>query len=154
MSDVLAKINEEARAIGEKIAAAITFDDDGDATLPETFEKELYPEDLPVETVKRVQTLGANVATGLALGLGTASLKHMAANDKVDRTTASVVFGNDIIRAAVDREIKVRVPGSNEEKLKRGNVSVKLESGAVAKRGDLKRAISHIADSFAAHFDK
>ncbi len=159
MSEALAKVNQAAQAVAANIQAAITFDDDGAGVLPETFVADNLAlasgsEELSIETVKLVQTTSSNLAVGLALGLGNASLDLMSKNKNLDRTNAALEFGNDLIRASVDREMTVRVPGTNEEKKKYGNTSVKLESGAVAKRGELKRVLTHVSDNFAAAFAK
>ena len=159
MSETLAKVNDTIKGLAAEIEKAISFDDDGAATLPETFVKDNLAlasgdEELTVEAVKKVQNTEATFATALALGLGNSSLTLMASNKSIDRTTATVEFGNDLLRASVDREITVRIPGGNEEKTKYGNTSVKLESGAVAKRGELKRVITHIGENFASQFNK
>ncbi|MNB58721.1 hypothetical protein D3C87_676160 [compost metagenome] len=159
MSDALNKVSQSIKDLGAAYEAAITFDDDGAAVVPETFVKDNLAlasgsEELAMETVKLVQQTEAVFAGGLALGLGNAGLKRMEANKDVERVTSSLDFGNNTIRASVDRKIMVRAPGSSEEKPKYGNVSVKLDSGAAAKRGDLKRIVTHVSDSFAAAFNK
>lgn len=154
MSDALNKVSQSIKDLGVKIEDAITFDDDGAATLPETFVKDNLPADLSLETVKLVQDQEATFAGALALGLGNAAKVHMTAQAGCDRVTGSIDYGNNTIRASVDRKIMVRAPGSSEEKPKFGNVSLKLDSGAAAKRGDLKRIVTHVSESFAAQFNK
>jgi len=154
MSDALNKVAQSIKDLGVKIQDSISYDDDGAATLPETFVKDNLPEGLSLETIKAVQDTEATFAGALALGLGNSALVHMEAKPDVERVTGSIDYGNNTIRASVDRKIMVRAPGSTEEKPKFGNVSVKLDSGAAAKRGDLKRVVTHVSDSFAAAFNK
>lgn len=159
MSEALNKVSQSIKDLGLAFEAAITYDDDNAAVVPETFVKDNLAlasgsEELTLETVKLVQSTESNFAGGLALGLGNSAKARMEANKDVERVTSSLEFGNNTIRASVDKKIMVRAPGSSEEKPKFGNVSVKLDSGAAAKRGDLKRIVTHVSDSFAAAFNK
>ncbi|MNY11818.1 hypothetical protein D3C86_1448660 [compost metagenome] len=109
---------------------------------------------MTIEQVKLIQNTEATFTCALALGLGNSSLELMSKNKSIDRTTASVEFGNDMLRASVDREMTIRVPTTSEERIKYGHTSVKLESGAAAKRGELKHVIVHVGENFAAKFGK
>lgn len=159
MSEALNKVDEKIKLIGAQIEAALSFDDDGAAVIPETFVKDNLAvasgnSELTLETVRLVQDTEATFVGGLALGLGNASLGVMKKNKDVVRATASLEFGADVIRAAVDRVQMVRVPTTGEEKEKFGSMSVKLDSGANAKRGDLKRVQTAISENFTAAFNK
>jgi hypothetical protein len=154
MSEALNKVSEQIKSLAAKVESNISFDDDGAAVLPETFVKDNLPEGVTIEGIKQVQDTEANFAGALALGLGNATHGLMKEKADLNRTSASLDFGNNTIRASVDRKVMVRAPGSTEEKAKYGNVSVKLDSGAAAKRGDLKRVLTHVTESFAASFDK
>ncbi|MNE51696.1 hypothetical protein D3C80_1463340 [compost metagenome] len=159
MSEVLNKVSQSMKAVAAQLEAAVSFDDDGAAVIPETFVKDNLAlasgsEELNLDTVKLVQDTEATFAGGFALGLGNAGLAHMQKKTDLERVTGSLDFGSNTIRASVDRKIMVRAPGSTEEKAKYGNVSVKLDSGAAAKRGDLKRVVTHVNDAFTAAFDK
>jgi hypothetical protein len=159
MSEALNKVDEKIKLVGAAVEAALSFDDDGAAVIPETFVKDNLAlasgnEELTLETVRLVQDTEATFAGGLALGLGNAALPAMKKNADMARATASLEFGADVIRAAVDRVQMVRVPTTGEEKEKFGSVSVKLDSGANAKRGDLKRVLTYVSESFATSFAK
>ncbi|MCY1288184.1 hypothetical protein D9M68_20430 [compost metagenome] len=159
MSEALNKVDEKIKLVGAAVEAALSFDDDGAAVIPETFVKDNLAiasgnEELTLETVRLVQNTEATFAGGLALGLGNAALPAMKKNTDMARATASLEFGADVIRAAVDRVQMVRVPTTGEEKEKFGSVSVKLDSGANAKRGDLKRVLNFVGDNFAEAFAK
>jgi len=152
MSDALNKINQRIKDLATKVEESISFDDDGAATLPETFLADNLIEGVDLDTVKRVQDEEANFAAGLALGLGNATLPLMQKKKDLERTSAHLGFGHNTIKASIDRKIMTRAPGSTEEKEKWGNVAVKLESGATAKRGDLKRVNLGIAENYASTF--
>ncbi len=154
MSDILNKVHQRSKDIAAKVEASLTFDDDGAGVLPETFVKDNLAEGLTIEAVEAVQSEEAYFATGLALGLGNASAKLMGENKGIDRTSASLGFGANTIKASVDRKIMTRAPGSTEEKPKFGNLGVKLESGSAAKRGDLKRVATAINENFTGLFGK
>lgn len=154
MSEALNKVSEQIKNLAAKVEEAISFDDDGAAVLPETFVKDNLGEDLDLDTVKRVQNTEATFAGALALGLGNASHTLMKDKADIERTSLSMEFGSNTIRASVDRKVMVRAPGATEEKPKYGNVSVRLDSGAAAKRGDLKRVLTHVNETFAASFSK
>lgn len=159
MSTTLAKVNKATLDFAAKVQEAITFDDDGDSTLPETLAAdnlELVTGDaeMTMDHIVKAQNATAAISGGLLLGLGNASVDVMKKNTNVNRTTAHVEFGNDIIRAAVDREIEVRIPQTGETKKKLGNGSIRLESGAVAKRGDIKKVLTHINENFTANLGK
>jgi len=157
MSDALNKVSQSIKDLGLAIQTAITYDDDGAGVLPETFVKDNLAlasgsEDLTLETVNLVHNTESNLAAGLALGLGKSTEELMKTKPEVERTSASLTFGSNVIKASVDRKVMVRAPGATEEKPKYGNVSVKLDSGAAAKRGDLKKVITSINETFAASF--
>jgi hypothetical protein len=154
MSEALNKVSDEIKKLGQIVEASLTYDDDGAAVLPETFVKDNLEEGLDLDLIKRVQNTEATFAGALALGLGNSSRQRMQDKPDLERTSVSLDFGNNTIRASVDRKVMVRAPGATEERAKYGNVSVKLDSGAAAKRGDLKRVITHVNDTFAAAFDK
>lgn len=159
MSEALNKVNEKIKSLAAAFETAISFDDDGAAVVPETFVKDHLAmasgsEELTMETVQLVQDTEANFVSGAVLGLGNASLPHMKKHKDLARTTATLQFGSNQIRAAVDRTLMVRAPGASEEKAKAGVATAKLDSGASAKRGDLKRVITHIHDSFTAGLGK
>lgn len=148
MSEILNKIDQETKALGEKMAAAMTYDDDGDAVLPEAFTKENLDEDLTIETVTAVQRCEQRFGSALVLALGSTALPKMKENKELDRVTGSVEFGLDVLRASVDRSVITRNPQTGEEKAKLGHVSLKIECGAVAKKGDIKRCMAHIHELF------
>lgn len=150
MSDVLSKINPRARELAEKIEAAITLDDDGASVLPETFVSDNLPEELNLDVIRKVQDEEAAFGAGLLLGLGNKSMSAMEADKNLTRTTATLAFGNNNLKAAVDRATQVRNPQTGEERTKFGSGQLKLESGASAKRGDLKKVIQHITESYTA----
>ncbi len=159
MSDILNKVSQAAKDLAVKIQDAIAYDDDGSATLPETFTADNLTaatgdEAITMETVKAVQNGEATFATALALGLGNSAQVHMTTKPEVERVSTTLAYGNNNIRASVDRKVMVRAPGSSEEKPKFGNVSLKLDSGAAAKRGDLKRVVTHVNEAFTAAFNK
>lgn len=148
MSDTLSKLNQRNKDLAAKAEESHSFDDDGRLVLPETFVQDNLPEDMTVDLIRRVQDEEASFATGISLALGNLSLGHMQTNPDLNRTTVSLGFGYNTIRASVDREIMTRAPGSTEEKKKMGNLTVKLESGASTKRGDLKRVRDGISENF------
>lgn len=155
MSEALNKVDARVKALEVKVVEAISFDDDNAAVLPETFDKDNLAiasgtEDLSIEQVKLVQETAGVFASALALGLGNASLPVMKKNADVQRTTASLSYGHDVVRVSVDRQQTVRNPTTGEEKQKFGATSVKLDSGAAAKKGDLKRVLTAITDNFTA----
>ncbi|QTH80303.1 hypothetical protein PA10_00103 [Pseudomonas phage pPa_SNUABM_DT01] len=159
MSEVLNKVSQAMKDVAAQFESAVGFDDDGAAVLPETWVKDNLAlasgsEELSLETVNLVQNTEATFAGGIALGLGNSGLKRMQEKADLERVSASVDFGSNTIRASVDRQIMVRAPGSTEEKPKHGNVSVKLDSGAAAKKGDLKRVVTHVNEAFTAAFSK
>lgn len=154
MSDALNKVSDRIKNLAAAVEKAIEFDDDGAATLPETWVEENLSEALTMEQVKAVQSEESNMVGALALGLGNATQKQMGAKKDLDRTSLSTTFGHNVIKTAVDRRVVNRIPSTGEEKAVFGNVTVKLESGAAAKRGDLKRIRSIVADNFAAEFAK
>ncbi len=159
MSEALNKVSEQIKNLAAKVEEAISFDDDGAAVLPETFVKDNLAlasgsEELTLDTVKLVQNTEATIAGATALGLGNATHNRMKEKPDLERTSLSVEFGSNTIRASVDRKVMVRAPGATEEKPKYGNVSVRLDSGAAAKRGDLKRVLTHVTETFAASFAK
>jgi hypothetical protein len=159
MSDALNKVDEKIKLIGAAVKAAISFDDDNAAVIPETFVKDNLAlasgnEELTLDTVRLVQNTEATFAAGLAMGLGDAGLPAMKKNADMARATAQLEYGTNVIRAAVDRVQMVRVPTTGEEKEKFGAVSIKLDSGANAKRGDLKRVLNYVSENFATAFAK
>jgi len=154
MSDALNKVSERIKTLALKVEEAITFDDDGAAVLPESFVKDNLVEGVTIESIKAGQDEEASFASALALGLGTATHVLMKEKNDLERTTATLDFGNNTIRAAVDRKVMVRAPGATEERAKYGNTTVRLDSGATAKRGDLKRILSHTTEMYAQSFDK
>lgn len=154
MSDALNKVNDKVKAVAALVEGAIALDDDGASVLPETFVKDNLAvitgsEEASMEGLKMYQVGESNLAAGLVLGLSNVTLPAMKANKDLARTTASVEYGDNVIRAAIDRSQTIRIPQTGEEKLKFGATSVKLDSGASAKRGDLKRVLSHIGEAFA-----
>lgn len=154
MSEALAKVADRVKTLAKQVQADITFDDDGAATLPETWVKDNLSEGLTLEAVKQVQDEEAAFVSALALGLGEATQPLMEKNKGIARTSLTTAFGANIIKTAVDREVTVRIPGSGEERQKYGDVSVKLESGAAARRGDLKRVREAVQANFTAKFGK
>lgn len=159
MSDALNKVNQQIKELAAKYEEAITIDEDGDSVVPETFVQDNLSlaagnQDLTLETVTLVQTAESNLASALALGLANAGRTHMTANKESTRVTGSLGFGHNTIRASVDRESMVRVPGKDEPVKKYGAVSVRLDSAAAAKKGDLKRIVTHVNESFTASFGK
>ncbi|MNO47305.1 hypothetical protein D3C76_376150 [compost metagenome] len=159
MSEVLNKVSQAMKDVAAQFEADVSFDDDGATVLPETWVKDNLAkasgsEELTLDTVNLVQNTEATLAGGIALGLGNAGVKRMQEKKDLERVSASVDFGANTIRASVDRQIMVRAPGATEEKPKFGNVSVKLDSGAAAKKGDLKRVVTHVNEAFTAAFGK
>lgn len=154
MSEVLNKVNERAKAIAASAQAAIVFDDDNDATLPETWLAENLSEELSVDLIQKVQDEEAVFTSGISLGLGMTSLERMEKDENISRTSLTLPFGRNVIKAAVDRRVVNRIPATGEEREKFGDLTVKLESGAAAKRGDLKRVRVAVSDAFAAKFAK
>lgn len=152
MSDILNKVNQRSKDLAAKIEEALSFDDDGAGVLPETFVKDNLSEGVTVEAIEAVQNEEAHFAAGLALGLGNASAKLMGTNKGIDRTSASLGFGANTIKASIDRKIMTRAPGSTEEKPKHGNLGIKMETGSSAKRGDLKRIATSINENFTGLF--
>lgn len=152
MSDILSKLNQRNKDLAAKAEENHSFDDDGRLVLPETFVEDNLPEDLNVDLIKRVQDEEAAFATGISLALGNLSAGHMQTNPDLNRTTVNLGFGHNTIRASIDRKIMTRAPGSTEEKEKLGNLTVKLESGASTKRGDLKRVRDGVSENFTALF--
>lgn len=155
MSDALNKVDARVKALEAEVVKAISFDDDNAAVLPETFDKDNLElasgsAELTIEQVKLVQETAGIFASAMTLGLGNASLPVMEKNADIQRTTASMSYGHDVIRASVDRQQTVRNPTTGEEKQKYGAVSVKLDSTAAAKKGDLKRVMTAITDNFTA----
>lgn len=146
----LDKVNDRVKELALKIEEAISFDDDGAATIPETFVKDNLATGLAIEVVKSVQDEEAAFGSGLLLALGNKSLTAMEADKNLTRTTATLAFGANNLKAAVDRRVMVRMPQTGEEKEKLGASQLKLESGASAKRGDLKKVLAHVAENFAA----
>lgn len=144
MSTNLEKVPAHVLALAAKINEAITYDDDGQGTLPETFVADNLPEDVTVESIKRHQEVELDFGDALLLGHGDKSKSHMQANKGLDRTTTAMTFGNDQLLASYDRKVMTRAPGSTEEKPKYGASNLKLVSGIGAKRGNFKRIQEHL----------
>lgn len=157
MSEALKKVDEKIKALAVVVEGALSFDDDGDCVLPETFSKDNLAlasgsEELSMEQVELVQNTTRVFAGGLGLGLGNAAQKAMEKNKDLGRATGSLTFGQDTIRAAVDKQTVITVPTTGEKKDKFGALSIRLDSGAAGKRGDIKKVITAIGDNFAGAF--
>ena len=63
-------------------------------------------------------------------------------------------MGHNSVRASYDRQITVRVPGTGEEKPKYGHASVKFETSAGQKRGNLKKIMDHLNQGGIEQFGK
>lgn len=140
----LEKVPAHVLALGAKINEAITYNDDGIGTLPETFVADNLPEDVTVESIKRHQEVELDFGDALLLGHGDKSKSHLQANKGLDRTTTTVAFGHDQLAASYDRKVMTRAPGSTEEKPKYGASNLKLTSGIGQKRGNFKRIQDHL----------
>lgn len=140
----LEKVPASVKELAAAINNAIAFDEDGTATLPETFFSDNLPEGLDIETVKRSQQAEVDFTDALVIGLGEKSIPHLKANKALDRTSVTASMGFSEVRASVDRKVDVRAPGQTETKPKYGAASVKLTVSAGQKRGNLKRAMEHI----------
>lgn len=150
----LEKVNARVLELAAKIEDAISFDDDGDATLPETFVADNLKEGVTVDVIKEVQDEEAAFGSGLVLALGNKSLPAMQKDKGLNRTTAQLQYGNNVLKAGLDRKQVNRIPSTGEEKEKFGAAQLKLESGSAAKRGDLKRVLAHVAENFGVVSDK
>lgn len=150
----LEKVNARNLELATKIEAAISFDDDGNTVIPETFVKDNLKESVTVEVIKEVQEEEAAFGSALVLALGNTSLEAMKKDKNLNRTTAELKFGFNTLKAGLDRKQVVRNPSTGEERDKFGAAQLKLESGTSAKRGDLKRILAHVTENFAEASDK
>lgn len=144
MSTNLEKVPAHVLALAAKINEAITYDDDGQGTLPESFLADNLPEDVTVDSLKRHQEVELDFGDALVLGNGDKSKSHLQANKGIDRTTVSLNIGHDQLLASYDRKVMTRAPGSTEEKPKYGASNLKLVSGIGQKRGNFKRIQEHL----------
>lgn len=150
----LDKVPAHVKELAQKITDALTYDADGAGTLPETFFADNLPEDVSLEAIKRGQEVEQDFTDALVLGHGNRSRQHLADHKDLDRTSAGLIMGHNSVRASYDRQITVRVPGTGEEKPKYGHASVKFETSAGQKRGNLKKIMDHLNQGGIEQFGK
>lgn len=129
--------------MSEKMKSGITLDKKtGTATAADDIFASTLPEDLSIETVKRVSEHNGNFIAAGALAFGDMSVAAMAKNKGLEQTTLKIAMaGRDSVEYTVDRTKQYRNPQDEKNPIvKHGVVSATYNSLVGTNTGSLKAA--------------
>ncbi len=140
----LDKVNENVKALAEKIQGEITFDGNV-ASVPKDLYKKTLPEDLSVETVKKVQEHNLDFSDAVTLAFGRRATEHLRDHKDIDSASLTVNVAHDRVSSEFRRHRTYRNPSDNTNFDKWGVTETKFVSGINAKRNGYKEIQSHLS---------
>lgn len=142
-------VKQEIVNMAELIKSRTTLDAaTGVATVAKDLYEHLLPEDLPRETVERVQAVNAEIAAAATLAIGELAIPAMKKNKDLSRVTLNIpATGRDSFEVTFDRSRQVRsAPGSDEMVTKFGTTNVGFVTYGTRNRGQLAAVKAQLAE--------
>lgn len=154
MSDKLEKVAEEVKIMSQAIETELNFDTQGAGMLPENIYEKLLPEDISLDTVKRVQTHNLDFADAVSLATGVKGTSHLKDHPELDSVSVKIKMGNDSVATDFQRSVERRNPGTGETFQKPGVLSTKYTTGIGSSRGNYKKIQEHVSEYAASVFNQ
>lgn len=134
-------LNEKQQKISDMFAAGIVFSEEGGGKLTNDDFKKTLPEDLPYETVARVQDHLVDCTLALHHAGGRAGIDQMAANANLSSVVITAAFGKDQVSTDVQRSSTFRNPRTGETNTKPGATTTRYIARG-GKRGTAYQSIN------------
>jgi hypothetical protein len=135
-----------AAEIAKKLKGKLTIGDDGVIETDKDLVKELLPEGLTMDDIKRVQQFNSDVVAGAAHAVGEVGIPFLKKHPKVEHVHLPALnIGRDKIRVNLARERTVTGPGGKSA-THHGYLEAKYTSGSAGTSGAaFKRIRDHHA---------
>lgn len=148
MAEKDSKISSDVAAMAEAIKANVNLDfKTGTGTETKPVFEACLPEDLPMETVKRVNNHNANFVAAGGMAFGELSVEAMTKHPKLEKTDINIkMAGTDHVEYRVERtkEYNNHLAGEGAKTVKHGVLTTTYNVKGGTNSGQLKHVRDHL----------